>query len=108
MVYEKDNILLKKGYGYANEQYQVMNKIDTKYKIGSYTKQFTAVSILKLYENDKLDLEDNIIKHIPNYIHSSDITLHHLLSHTSGIPEHTNFQEYKSSERITADDIIDR
>ena len=45
MVYEKENILLRKGYGYANEQYKVMNMIDTKYRIGSYTKQFTAVYI---------------------------------------------------------------
>jgi len=108
MVYEKDNILLEKGYAYANEQYKVMNTIDTKYKIGSYTKQFTAVSILKLYESDKLNLEDNIIKYIPNYIHSEDITIHHLLSHTSGVPEHTSFEEYKISERITVDIILDR
>ena len=108
MVYEKDSILLEKGYGYANEQYKVMNTVDTKYKIGSFTKQFTAVSILKLYESDKLDLEDYITKYIPNYIHSGDITIHHLLSHTSGVPEHTSFEEYKISERITFDMILDR
>jgi CubicO group peptidase (beta-lactamase class C family) len=108
MVYEKDNILLKKGYGYANEQYKVINTVDTKYKIGSYTKQFTAVSILKLYEKDELDLEDTIKKYIPSYIHSGDITIHHLLSHTSGIPEHTNFKEYNVCERITSEAIFNR
>ncbi len=108
MVYEKDSILLKKGYGYANEQYKAMNTINTKYKIGSYTKQFTAVCILKLYESEKLALEDNITKYIPNYMYSGDITIHHLLSHTSGIPEHTNFEEYKVSERITFEVILDR
>lgn len=108
MVYEKDDILLAKGYGYANEQYKVINTVDAKYKIGSYTKQFTAVSILKLYENNELDLQDHIIKFIPDYVHSGDITIHQLLSHTSGIPEHTSFEEYKTSERVTFDIILDR
>lgn len=108
MVYDKDNILFKKGYGYANEQYKINNKVETKFKVGSYTKQFTAVSILKLHENHQLDLRDNIGKYIPNYIHSNDITIHHLLSHESGIPEHTSFEEYSISERVTVKKIIDR
>lgn len=108
LVYEKDNILLKKGYGYANEQFKVMNTIDTKYKIGSFTKQFTAAAILKLYEKGELGLEDHIVKFIQNYKQSGDITVHHLLSHTSGIPEHTNFEEYKIGERITCDVVLDR
>lgn len=108
LVYEKGNILHQKGYGYANEQYKIMNTVGTKYKIGSFTKQFTAVSILKLYENGKLKLEDSIIKYIPKYKHSDCVTIHHLLSHISGIPEHTNFQEYRISESITFDIILDR
>jgi len=108
LVCDKDNILLKRGYGYANEQYKISNTVHTKYKIGSYTKQFTAASILKLYEDGKLELEENLSQYIPEYIYSDGITIHHLLSHTSGIPEHTKFEEYSTGERIDFNDILDR
>lgn len=108
LVCQKDDILLKEGYGYANEQYKIINTAKTKYKIGSYTKQFTAASILKLCEDGKLELDDNIIKYVPEYIYSDGITIHHLLSHTSGIPDHTNLEEYSTSERINFGMIIDR
>lgn len=108
LVCEKDNVLLEKGYGYANQQYKIINTTNTIYKIASYTKQFTAVSILKLYENGELKFEDNIKKYIPEYIYSDNITIHHLLSHTSGIPEHTMFEEYSTSEKLTFGTIIDR
>lgn len=108
LVCEKDNILLKSGYGYANEQYKIKNEITTKYKIASYTKQFTAVSILKLYEDGKIKLEDNMKKYIPEYRYSDGITIHHLMSHTSGVPEHTNFKEYSTRESISSSIILDR
>lgn len=105
---KKDDILLKRSYGYANVQYKIMNKVNTKYKIASLTKQFTAVAILKLYESGKIKLEDTIEKYIPEYKHAKSITIHHLLSHTSGIPEHTNFKEYKISESINFSCILHR
>lgn len=108
IVCKKDDILLKRSYGYANVQYKIMNKVNTKYKIASLTKQFTAVAILKLYESGKIKLEDTIEKYIPEYKHAKSITIHHLLSHTSGIPEHTNFKEYKISESINFSCILHR
>lgn len=108
LVCEKDDILLERSYGYANVQYKIMNKVNTKYKIASYTKQFTAASILKIYESGKIKLEDNIKKYIPEYTHSDNITIHQLLSHTSGVPEHTNFKEYRISEAISFSIILDR
>jgi CubicO group peptidase (beta-lactamase class C family) len=108
LVCEREDILLQRSYGYANVQYKVMNKVNTKYKIASYTKQFTAVAVLKLYEGGKIKLEDTIEKYITEYRHSKSVTIHHLLSHTSGIPEHTNFKEYKISECVNFDIILDR
>lgn len=108
LICEKDDIILQRSYGYANVQYKITNKINTKYKIASYTKQFTAAAILKLYESGKIKLEDTIEKYIPEYRHSESITIHHLLSHTSGIPEHTNFKEYRISESIKFNIILDR
>lgn len=108
LVCKEEDILLKRGYGYANVQYGIKNEVNTKYKIGSYTKQFIAVAILKLYEEQKLKLEDKINSYIPQYKHSECITIHNLLSHTSGIPEHTNFKEYRTSEAITFNIILER
>lgn len=108
LVCKEEEVLLKKGYGYENVQYGIKNGVNTKYKIGSYTKQFIAVAILKLYEEQKLKLKDKINIYIPEYKHSACITIHNLLSHTSGIPEHTNFKEYRISETITFNTIIDR
>lgn len=108
LVCESDNILLHKSYGYANVQYIMMNKVNTKYKIASLTKQFTAAAVLKLYEMGKMKLEDKIQKYIPEYEHAKSLTIHQLLSHTSGIPEHTNFKEYRISEAINFSIILDR
>lgn len=108
LISSKENILLQKGYGYANEQYKILNTVDTKYRIGSYTKQFTAVAILRLYENGALGIEDSIKKYIPEYNYSDNITIHNLLSHTSGIPNHTDFEEYSISEKITFNIILER
>lgn len=108
MVCSKENILLQRGYGYANEQYKILNTVDTKYRIGSYTKQFTAVAILRLYENGDLRLDDSIRKYISEYNFSDNITIHNLLSHTSGIPNHTDFEEYSISEKITFNIILER
>jgi CubicO group peptidase (beta-lactamase class C family) len=108
LICKKDDILLQRSFGYANVQYKIMNKINTKYKIGIFTKQFTAASILKLYETGKIKLEDNISKYIPEYKPSESITIHNLLSHSSGVPEHTNFQEYKISESINFNIILER
>lgn len=108
LVSSNEKVLLQEGYGYAYQQYKILNTVETKYKIGSYTKQFTAVAILRMYENGELRLEDSIRKYIPEYKYSDNITIHNLLSHTSGIPNHTDFEEYKIGDKITFDIIIDR
>lgn len=108
LVSRQDRILLSRSYGYANQQYEIANTVHTKYKIASYTKPFTAVSILKLYEEGYIKLEDSVHMYIPAYRHGHRVTVHHLLSHTSGIPEHTNFAEYRISEPISFNVIVDR
>lgn len=79
-------ILFKKAYGYANIEHKVKNNTDTKYKIWSITKQFTAVAILILEEKGLLKVEDSIKKYFPDCSDlNPKITIHHLLTHTSGI-----------------------
>jgi CubicO group peptidase (beta-lactamase class C family) len=84
-------ILLERGYGLADRSCAVPNTPETTFRIGSITKQFTAMAILQLQEAGKLDVDDPITRYLPDYpIPARDgvaITVHHLLSHTSGIPE---------------------
>lgn len=95
LVAQKDQLLLHKGYGYANLEWSIRNTESTKFRLGSITKQFTAVAILLLEQQGKLNLTDTIKEYIPNAPSTWDnITLYHLLTHTSGIPNYTSFAEF--------------
>ncbi len=85
LIAHKDNILLKKAYGYANYELSVPNTNAIRFRIGSITKQFTAVAIMQLQEKGLLNVNEPLAKYIPNFPNGSNITLHHLLTHTSGI-----------------------
>ncbi|MFS0864042.1 serine hydrolase domain-containing protein [Fredinandcohnia sp. 179-A 10B2 NHS] len=80
-------ILLSEGYGMASFQYMVPNTAKTKFRIGSLSKAFTAVGILKLVEQGKLNLTETIDLFFPSFQEGNKITIHHLLTHTSGIED---------------------
>ncbi|MEI4803173.1 serine hydrolase domain-containing protein [Bacillus sp. FJAT-51639] len=88
LVSDKGRTILDKGYGYADVQKQIENTSQTKYRIGSITKTTIAVSILQLQEQGKLNIQDNVHTYIPSFPANKNITLYHLLTHTSGLPEH--------------------
>src|SRR5436190_7940533 len=97
LVARGGDVMLSKGYGSANLEWDVPNTPATKFRLGSITKQFTAASILLLEERGKLKLEDPVKKYIPDAPAAWDtITIFHLLTHTSGIPNFTSLPEYKS------------
>lgn len=83
--------LLRKAYGMANiEKKQAMTP-EMSLRLGSITKQFTAVSILMLADEGKLSVQDDITKHLPDYpTKGKKITIEHLLTHTSGIVSYTS------------------
>jgi len=87
LVTDKDRVVLNKGYGYADVQSEIENTPQTKYRIGSITKTVVATSILQLQEHGKLNIQDNVNKYIPLFPADKNITLYHLLTHTSGLPE---------------------
>lgn len=90
LVAKNGKILYEKAFGLSNLELQVPMQTDNVFEIGSMTKQFTAVSILMLMEEDKLGLEDEITQYIPDYpTYGHRITIHHLLTHTSGIKDFT-------------------
>jgi CubicO group peptidase (beta-lactamase class C family) len=93
------DVLLSKGYGFANLEWDVPNTPATKFRLGSITKQFTAASILLLQDRGKLNVQDPVKKYMPDAPPAWDkITIYHLLTHTSGIPSFTGFPEYPKWE----------
>jgi len=91
LVATDGEILLEKGYGLANVEPKIPNIPQTKFRIGSVTKQFIAMAILQLQEQGKLYMQDLICRYIPDCPSKwRVITIHHLLTHTSGIPEFGN------------------
>lgn len=100
LVARGSEVLFSKAYGLANLEWNVPNTLDTKFRIGSITKQFTAAAILLLEERGKLKLDDPIKDYDPEAPATWDaITLRQLLGHTSGIP---NYTDTPDSDRMSA------
>ena len=100
LLAKNGKVILAKGYGLANIELDVPNKPETKFRLGSITKQFTAASILQLQEKGKLKVDDPISKYIPGTPAAwSGITIHHLLTHTSGIHSYTDDVGYPAHMR---------
>ena len=74
LVAQEGKVLLKHAYGYANLEHLVPVTVDTKFRIGSITKQFTAAAILRLQEQGKLSVRDPLSKFIPDYPRGSEVT----------------------------------
>ncbi|HWM95162.1 MAG TPA: serine hydrolase [Thermoanaerobaculia bacterium] len=110
LVAKDGKVLLRKGYGMANLELGVPIQPDMVFKIASVTKQFTATAILMLQERGKLSVDDEITKYLPDYpTHGQKITIHHLLTHTSGIPSYTSMPEWvpRWREDMTVQQAID-
>lgn len=90
LVSKNGEIVYEKGFGSADIGNNVPVTPDTKFRIGSITKQFTASAILKLREEGKLSLDDKLSKYIPDFPRGDEVTIRHLLTHTSGIHSYTN------------------
>ncbi|HDR7761432.1 serine hydrolase domain-containing protein [Bacillus cereus] len=87
LVTIKDHVILRKAYGYANIQDKILATPKTKYRIGSITKTVVAVSIMQLHEQGRLNIDENVNNYVSTFPIEKQITLRHLLTHTSGLPE---------------------
>lgn len=95
LIAQDGEILLSQGYGLANREWDIPNTPQTKFRIGSITKQFTAMAILRLQEEGALSVDDSICTYLDDCPETwQPITIHHLLTHTSGIPNLTELSDY--------------
>jgi CubicO group peptidase (beta-lactamase class C family) len=93
--------LLAKGYGYANIEWQIPNTPQTKFRIGSITKQFTSMLVMQLREQGKLKLEDSVCAFVSPCPEAwKPVTIHHLLTHTSGIPTYTGIAAWREANMV--------
>ncbi len=108
LVARDGKVLFEKGYGLADVEHHRSITPETKFRIGSITKQFTASAILKLQEQGKLNVEDKLSKYYPDYPRGSEVALRHLLTHTSGIHSYTDKPGFMDSvtKPITADALV--
>jgi CubicO group peptidase (beta-lactamase class C family) len=111
LVAENGAVIYKKGFGLANMEWNIPNEPDTKFRLGSITKQFTAALILQLAEEGKIKLDAKVSDYLPYYRKDtgSRITIHNLLSHTSGVPNYTaapGFMQNVSRNPFEVDDFV--
>jgi CubicO group peptidase (beta-lactamase class C family) len=110
LVAEEGKVIYKNGFGMADMEWNIPNTPDTRFRLGSITKQFTAMIIMQLVEEGKLKLDVPITTYIPDYPKDKGekITIHNLLTHTSGIPNYTDQASFREIMRnpITPIDLI--
>jgi len=96
LVADNGKVIYKKGSGLANMEWNIPNTSDTKFRLGSVTKQFTATLILQLVEQGKIKLDGKLVDYLPDYRPDTGarVTIHNLLSHTSGIPNYTALPDF--------------
>ena len=101
-------VLVEKSYGAAVEEWQIPDSAETRFEIASLSKQFTAAAILQLADSGKLNVEDPVSKYYPESPASwKGMTIHHLLTHTSGLPENEweNFYKGKCTPYTTEEQV---
>ena len=110
LVAEEGKVIYKNGFGMANMEWNIPNTPDTRFRLGSITKQFTAMLTMQLVEEGKLKLNVPITTYIPDYPkeQGEKVTIHQLLTHTSGIPNYTDQPSFAGIMRnpITPIDLI--
>ncbi len=110
LIAKGDEVIFNKAYGMADLELNVPMRPEMVMEIGSITKQFTAVAILMLVEQGKISFDDDITKFIEDYpTHGHHISIHHLLTHTSGIKSYTSMQTWPERWRddFTPKELID-
>ena len=103
LVGTNGKVVFEKAYGMADEEWNVPNTTTTKFRIASLSKQFTAACVLLLQERGRLKLRDSVSRYLPGLPEAwQSITIHQLLTHTSGIPNYTDSPQLARINRTGA------
>jgi CubicO group peptidase (beta-lactamase class C family) len=99
LVADDGKVIYKEAFGLANREWSVPNTTDTRFRLASVSKQFCSMLIMQLVQEGKVRLDDPIVKHLPYYRKDTGekITLHHLMSHQSGIRDFTSSFDYRGT-----------
>ena len=110
LIAKDDKVIYRKAFGMANLELNVSMKPEHVLELASITKQFTGVAILMLMEEGKLSLQDPLSKYIAEYPKGNEITIHHLIIHTSGIKSYTDIPSFMELARtdMTPIEIINK
>lgn len=93
-VIQKGEVLFEKAYGYASIEFGIKNDLNSRFSIASLSKQFTAFAIMLLCDKKMIDIDQPANVYLPADLKiDASITTHHLLSHTSGLYNFTNFED---------------
>jgi CubicO group peptidase (beta-lactamase class C family) len=108
LIGDSDSILFSKSYGFAQFNPNQNINLNTQFYIASLSKQFTATAILLLAQKNKLKLDQPVNVFIDNFPYTG-VTIHHLLSQTSGIPGYIDFFDanWNKSKQANTDDVIE-
>lgn len=111
LVADDGELVYQGALGLANADWQLPNGLDTKHRLASVSKQFTAMLTLLLVEEGELELDAPITRYLPDYPKESGdrVTIHHLLNHTSGIPSYTDrpgFMSRDAKDAMSVEDFV--
>ena len=99
-------IIYKNALGYLDFETQEKLQLNSPFYLASVSKQFTAMSIMILKEQNKLKYEDKLSDYFPEFpFYANQVTIRHLLTHTSGIPNHYRLGAYKKD--LTNQEVLD-
>jgi CubicO group peptidase (beta-lactamase class C family) len=109
LVADDGKIIFEKGYGFANLEWGIPNTPDTKFRLGSITKQFTSMLVMQQVQKGNIRLDAPIVTYLPGYPRpqGEKVTIRHLLTHTSGIPNYTESLDIRTDrKKYTLDKLL--
>jgi CubicO group peptidase (beta-lactamase class C family) len=97
LVASEGDIVYARAFGEANKDHRVANMLETRFNIGSIGKVFTGVGVMQLVERGKIELDAPVRRYLEDFPYGDAITIHHLLSHTSGMFNYMAHPDYQAN-----------
>jgi len=109
-IFQNGQEVYQKNFGYSDVEHRIKNTSETKYRIGSVSKTFTATIMMKLIENGRITLNTKLSDYYPEIPNANKITIEHLLQHRSGIPNFIEVEDYTewSVNKQTKEELLNR